>query len=449
MSTTSISSGNSRFATDFQSIIERSVAIASLPLQQLNNTKTLLNSQSTAVAALDTKFAALQEAIDGLQSAAVDHAFGVSVQDESVLGATVSSGATEGTYTVEVTSLGAYTASLSNDGLTTVTDPAKQSVSSAQTFTLTVDGKTLEVTPDSASLIGLAAAINELDDSGVRATVVNVGSSASPDYRLALQSTKLASVAIQLQDGANSLMTLLADGSNAVYKVNGMDRAIQSDSRTITLSPGLEVTLRGESEPGEPTTVSVTQDSATLADSLSAFVEAYNAVVTELDTHRGKDAGALSGQSLVYSLSQALRQIQSYASGSQGVSSLSALGIATDQTGLLSFDEDALQESDPSAVLGFLGTADGTGFLHAASVIMDSVEDPDTGSVKVALQGLEKEISAQDKRIEENQQRIDDLRESLTAQMAAADALISSLEQQVSYITGLFEAMKANTEATT
>jgi flagellar hook-associated protein 2 len=448
MSTTSISSGNSRFATDFQSVIERSVAIASLPLQQLNNTKILLNSQSTAVTALDTKFAALQKAIEGLQSTAVDHAFGASVQDESILGATVSSNAMEGTYSVEVVSLGAYTASLSGDGLTTVTDPTQQSISSAQTLSLTVDGKTLEVTPESPSLIGLAAAINRLDDSGVRATVVNVGSSASPDYRLALQSTKLAPVTIQLQDGAGSLMTQLATGSNALYKVNGMDRAIQSDSRTVTLAPGLDVTLRGESEPGQATTISVTRDSAALADSLSAFVQAYNAVLGELDIHRGKGAGALSGQSIVYALSHALRQIGNYASDSQAGFSLGALGITADRTGLLSFDADALQKSDAGAVLEFLGTAKGTGFLRAATDIVNSIEDPETGSVKVALQSFEKEIDAQDKLIEENQQRIDDLRESLTAQMAAADALIASLEQQVNYITGLFEAMKANAEST-
>ena len=447
MSTTSISTGSSRFASDLQSVIERSVAIASLPLQQLNNTKTTLGNQSTAVTALDTKFAALQKAIEGLTSTAVDHAFGASVQDESILGATVSSNAMEGTYSVEVTSLGAYTVSLSNDGLTTVTDPTQQSVSSAQSFSLTVDGKTLDVTPESTSLIGLASAINQLDDSGVRATIVNLGSSASPDYRLALQSTKLAPVTIQLQDGANSLMTLLANGSNAVYKVNGIDRAIQSNSRTVALSPGLEVTLRGESEPGQPTTVSVAPDSASLADSLSAFVQAYNAVVGELDTQRGKDAGALSGQSIVYSLSQALRQIDNYDSGPQGVSSLSALGITADQTGVVSFDASALQQSDHGAVLEFLGTAQGTGFLHAASDIVNSIEDPETGSVKVALQGLQKEMTAQDKLIDVNQQRIDDLRESLTAQMAAADALISSLEQQVSYITGLFQAMTTNSQS--
>ncbi len=448
MSTTSIFNGNSRFAVDFQSVIERSVAIASLPLQQLNNTKTLLNSQSTAVTALDTKFAALQKTIEELQSTAVDHPFAASVQDESILGASVSSGAMEGTYTLEVTNLGAYSASLSSDGLTTVTDPAQQSISAAQSFSLTVDGNTFEVTPESPSLIGLAAAINRLQDSGVRATVVNVGSSASPDYRLALQSTKLAPVAIQLQDGASSLMTVLTTGSNAAYKVNGMDRDVQSDSRTVALAPGLEVTLRGESEPGQATTISVVRDSAALADSLSAFVQAYNSVLGELDTHRGKNAGALTGQSIVFSLSEALRQIGNYSSSSQAVSSLGALGITADVTGLLSLDADVLQTSDASAVLGFLGTADGTGFLHAASDIMDSIEDPETGSVKVALQRFEQEIGAQDKLIQANQQRIDDLRESLTAQMAAADALIASLEQQVSYITGLFEAMTANAQST-
>ena len=41
------------------------------------------------------------------------------------------------------------------------------------------------------------------------------------------------------------------------------------------------------------------------------------------------------------------------------------------------------------------------------------------------------------------QARIDQYKTDLTAQISAADALISSLQQQVSWVTGLFAAQTA------
>jgi hypothetical protein len=62
MSSNTIFSGSSRFSKDFSSVIDRAVGIASLPLSQLNSGKTKLSAESAAVAALDTKFGALQTA---------------------------------------------------------------------------------------------------------------------------------------------------------------------------------------------------------------------------------------------------------------------------------------------------------------------------------------------------------------------------------------------------
>ena len=60
MSTTSttsssVFSGNSRYSADFQAVIDRTVAIASLPISQLNAQKTSLSDQPTALTGLDGK----------------------------------------------------------------------------------------------------------------------------------------------------------------------------------------------------------------------------------------------------------------------------------------------------------------------------------------------------------------------------------------------------------
>ena len=70
MSTTSnaIFTGTSRFTNDFQQVITRSVAIASLPITQLTNRKSVLSDQSSAVASLQTKFSSLQTALQNLSN---------------------------------------------------------------------------------------------------------------------------------------------------------------------------------------------------------------------------------------------------------------------------------------------------------------------------------------------------------------------------------------------
>ena len=71
MGTTSsaLFSGNSRFASDFSTLIDRQVALASLPLATLQNTKSRLSDQSTELSSVDSRVASLQSSLTSLESA--------------------------------------------------------------------------------------------------------------------------------------------------------------------------------------------------------------------------------------------------------------------------------------------------------------------------------------------------------------------------------------------
>jgi flagellar hook-associated protein 2 len=439
-----IFSGTSRYASDFQSLISRAVSIASLPLTQLTIQKTALQAESTALSTLDTKFSSLQSAITSLETATGSGSFAASVSDETIVSATVSTGALEGIYSIEVTSLGSYTNTMSKDGLTTVTDPSTQNIYSASSFTLTINGTPTTITPAANTLNDLVEAINATDLE-VRASIVNIGSTDSPDYRLSIQSTNLAGDTIQLADGATSLMDTLSTGANATYKVNGRSTAVSSDSRTITLAPGLSVQLLAASETGVATTITVSRSTSAISNALLAFVTAYNAAVDELDKHRGDSGGALAGQSIVFTLSQALRDVAQYSGDSGAITSLTELGLTFDGEGKLSLDTSTFSSAasdNMKAVLTFLGSTTESGFLKSATDLLYSLEDTTDGLIKTAISSLEAAVAAQDDRIAAEQDRVDRVRENLVAQMAAADALIAALEQQASYITDLFESMR-------
>ena len=245
MSTSGVSlfSGNSRYASDFQTIIDRSVAFASLPLKQIQNDQNHLNDQNTALSTLNSQFAALQATIANLASSS-GNLHSSSVSDGTVLSASVGADALAGTYTVDVASPGAFSSAVSASGLT-VADPATQNLSSATSFTLTVGGVPHTIIPAAATLSSLANAINADSTVGVQATIVNIGSPSAPDYRLSLQTNNLGAISITLGDDvtANFLGTVNA-GSLATYQVNGQPGTpISSDSRTVTIAPGVTVSL--------------------------------------------------------------------------------------------------------------------------------------------------------------------------------------------------------------
>src|SRR5579871_1485694 len=169
--------GTSQYSSDLQQVLTRAVAIASLPLTQLNNQLTTLQSRSSSVDTLTTDFLGIQTALGSLGSGASSSA---TVSDPTVVSASAASTTLPGTYVLNVTNIGSPTTTLSLDGLPTVTNPSSQSITSATSLTLTFGTNTFTINPASNSLGSLASAINSAG-AGVSATIINVGSPSAPD----------------------------------------------------------------------------------------------------------------------------------------------------------------------------------------------------------------------------------------------------------------------------
>jgi flagellar capping protein FliD len=556
-----IFNGNSRYSLDFQSVIDRAVAIASLPKSQLDSHKTQLGKESEALGLLNTKFSALQTAIGALNNAMGSGSLGATVTDPDVATATVGTGALEGTYSIEVTDPGAFTTSMTSDlgpkmvsnpatgslsklaspsftltagagsysitpaannlsslvdainakteahvhatavnvgtavapdyrlsltstdagdraiqlndgsmnllteqsrgddqgaftttrssvpGPHVVTDPTTQSLSNRSTaaFTLSVGSHTYTVVPGKNTLSGLVDAINADTTFGARATMVNVGSNAAPDYRLSLKASKLGDFAVQLSDGVIDLQTEQVRGTLATYKVNGSTHEAVSDTRSVTIAPGLTVNLQGQSEAGAATSITLMRESGPLADALGSLVAAYNGAVDELDKHHGTADGSLAGQNIVFNLSRALQKVTNYYGTGSGTNSLAALGIDLDQTGHMSLKEMVLLGAnfgDSEGVSAFLGDAVKGGFIKNATAALREVEDAVSGTLTSAMAAVKAESAGTDDRIAEQQVRVEALRIDLQAKMAATDALIASMEQQYSYLSQMFQSMQ-------
>jgi len=397
-----------------------------------------LQGRSDALNSLDGKFAAVLSAVQGISTAADSTT--ASVSDTDIVAAHSDPSALPGTYSIHVVSQGAPTSAMSLGTLPAVTDPSIQSITTSGSLTLTVGGTPFTITPASNTLSALADAINS-SGANVTANIINLGSPSAPNYKLSLQTTKLGNIAVQLNDGSQDLLSTLSPGSQAQYQVNGQPTTpISSDSRTVTIAPGLTVDLL---QAGDADVV-VSQSSSAQANALSAFATAYNAAVDELTTNRGQGGGALVGDPIVSTLSQSLRSLAGFTGGSGAVQNLTDLGLTFDQTGKLSFDQtvfETVAASNPNDVAAFLGSPVTNGFLKSATDALNALEDPMSGIIETTKAGAQTAIDHQNQRIDDEQSRIDALTKDLTGRMAAADALIASLEQQVTYFTTLFGSM--------
>ncbi|HWB86809.1 MAG TPA: flagellar filament capping protein FliD [Bryobacteraceae bacterium] len=442
MGTTSstIFTGTSAYSQDFQNVIDRAVAIASLPINQLNDTKTSLTNQGTELTTLESKFSAVQTSVQGIEQALGGSSFEADVSDPSVVSATVGDGAMEGNYSIEVTDVGAYASSMTASSW--VDTPG-----SAKTYTLVIGSNTYNIAGADNSADSVAAAINSVAGDQVRATVVNVGSSDTPDYRISLQATKLGGETLDIQDSGTSLQQQQATGSLAQYIVNGSGQTVSSDSRTVTISNGLTINLLSSS-PGNPVNITLTRSTSALSDALSAFVSSYNSAVDELAGQRGQAQGPLEGQSIVFQLSQALSGIATYNS-SGGVNSLAALGLDLGVDGKFTFNSLNLLAtafSNSSGITSFLGSSAAGGFLQYATNSLNNVTDPAEGLIASSQDSVQSQITSVTNTIADQQDKVDQLQTQLTNQMSAADALIASMEQQYSYLSNMFQAMQTADE---
>ncbi|MBV8728756.1 MAG: hypothetical protein JO336_03000, partial [Acidobacteriia bacterium] len=183
--------GASAYSQDFQNTISRAVAIADLPITLLQNQQTDLTNQNNELSTLDGLFSSLNGAVSGIDSALNGgSSYQASYSVSNVVNATFAQGAAQGSYSINVSNLGAYQSTLS--GQTWNASP------SSNQYTLVVGANEYTFTPADDSAQTVASTINSLYGNLVSASAVNVGSQSTPDYRVSLQSNTLGPMNLDL-----------------------------------------------------------------------------------------------------------------------------------------------------------------------------------------------------------------------------------------------------------
>jgi len=301
--------------------------------------------------------------------------------DESALTGTVSSVASPGLYSIEVSQLaqtqtlasmefteltdivGEGTFSFTFGEVQTTTNPADRSITSFDSFTADTEQavKTLKIDATNHTVNGVRDAINAAD-LGVNATIVDTGSG----YRLLLQSTETGSNSGFTVDVANPTNGLddfefnagnvgagllhTTDAVDSAFTVNGL-----SINREDNLVTGVinGVTLNLKQVTAGPVSFSVERDTSTVTNKMQTFVDSYNELkgkINELTAYNEEE-----GLGSIFIGDSTVRNLQSQLQGVLGsvVSSLAgnefrslaevgistkALNVSTQTSGLLDFN---------------------------------------------------------------------------------------------------------------
>lgn len=190
---------------DFGQVVTELVKIQRLPIDKLNEKKTVLQSKLADLGSLGAKLLAVQGAADALRLASSFDRTSATVSDEEVLSLSSSSTAVQGNYRVQVTQL-ATAHQITNKAAKAVASSTADIVagtSAVVSFRVGTGAEQTVTLGDSGTLEDLRTAINDLG-AGVTASIVNSGTAQAPAYRLVLTGTST---------GAANTISITADGT--------------------------------------------------------------------------------------------------------------------------------------------------------------------------------------------------------------------------------------------
>ncbi len=437
-------------ALDVGSLVQQLVSSERAQYQApITSRETKATVQLSAVSTLKGALGSFQTAVDGLKSASIFTPRMTSSSDEDVFTATSTGDAATGSYDIKVLAL-AKAQQLASGPIA----GGSSAVVGTGTLTITYGDKTFDVTIDSThnTLGNIRDAINKATgNTGVQATVLNDSSGS----RLVLTSAQTGAankitVAVAGGDGglaqfaydgvSASTVTELQPAQDAHIKIADQFDHYSASNVVTGLVDNVTLTLKSTSD--DAVTLTVAEDTASLKQKVTQFVNAYNALYSSFSKLRSFDAttkaaGPMLGDALLRGIeSQISLDLSNPVAGiTSDFKTLASLGIARQTDGTLKLDSAKLDKAlntDRTSVAKVFGGDNGvaarlsndlTNMLKDGGAI-----DARTDSLNATLKKVRDDNDALDARMQVIQTRY-------TKQFTALDALLQQLQNTSNYLT--------------
>ncbi len=404
------------------------------------------NAKISALGSLKSSFTSLQTALKTLRSSDTTQARTVTTGSGAGFTATTSAGTATGSYSIQVNRLATAEKQMS------VMQSADTAIGNAGTITFTADDTTFDVSvSDTDTLSTLATKINKASGgNGLSATVINVDGG----QRLVLSAANTGSegtIAVTGDSAVTSALglTTTTTAVDAEVTVDGQTRT--SSSNTLTdLIDGVSLTLT--SVDASAHTLSIGADTSKTANAVSAFVTAYNSVLSTMKTVTAFTPGtqgtagsssALTGDAMVRSLQQQLRSTLG-----DNVIDLKAIGVTIATDGQLTADSTKLTSalaSNPDAISS-LFSADGD-LGSSLDATLNSVLDSTNGLIKQRNDNLNATLKDLEDQTTQLDARMTKLRAVYTQQYTAMEGIVTQMKSISSYLTQQLKTISSSSSS--
>lgn len=465
MSNAGISFGGLASGLDTKAIIQALVAIERRPIAALEQKKTSLGKQKSLFGDLRGLLGKLETAAKALKTTSDFLVRKASSDKEEIVTASAGSAASAGTYNLRVVSLAKAQVNASSGSAS-----PSASLGAPGTLQLDVGGATHFISvggvvngvTEPPTLERIAAAINAADDAnatGVRAEVVDTGSTGNNRYQLVVRSEQAGTASgfsISYDDGdpafqavINSVgSNVLTQASDARVQLNGGVTVTRSSNTISDLIAGVTLELKSDASPTQSVAITVSNDSTATTKKVQDFVDAYNKVVdfladqNQLDAD-GKAKGPLFGDSTLRALRAGLRTIAGSAvpgTGNASFQLLSQLGIKADTAGKLTLTATALTEAlatDEAAVAAVF-TSSANGIAGRVVAQIDVYTDSVDGLIKNRTEAFDRQSKDATTRITQAERRLTSFEKQLEQKYANLEQLMGRLQSQGSSLGAFF-----------
>ncbi|MDF1615996.1 flagellar filament capping protein FliD [Petrocella sp. FN5] len=278
---------------DTQSIIRDLMKVERTRVVTVEKDKVLAEWKKEAWSSVNAKlYSFYKEELFSFKSAGTYSKKKLTSSNESMVSVNTSSAAIRGSHSIEVTTM-AKGSFLSGDTLTDVTASTTAGTmmgfdaSTTKNLTFSLDGgkNTQQITIEASDT--MASIVKKVKDLGMDMNI----SYDSNFNRMFLSSTNTgAGVELQVGGDAQALAGLGftnvngSIGNDAAFKYNGTD--LTSTTNEVVVN-GLSFNILGE---GGSSTISVTQDTEAIYDSVKKFVNKYNELMLEMDEKISADS---------------------------------------------------------------------------------------------------------------------------------------------------------------
>ncbi|WP_339672265.1 flagellar filament capping protein FliD [Dasania marina] len=442
----SISASGVGSGIDILSLVSQLVEAEKLgPESLLDARESELNSQISAVGTLKSDIATFQDSLAKLTDPDDFVIYANNSSNENTASFTSNSFAKAGSFDITVIKLAAAhklsTAGFADSDTTEVgTGNLTLANADGDSFALSFAGggdNTLNQVRDAinnaADNFGVTATIINIDD-GVGGTLSKLQITAN-DTGTSNALTLTADPSLSALDSAN--LTQIKAADDAVIQIDDPSNQFTSASNTISGAiSGIEITAKAVGT----TTISTTPDQTGIVENVQGFVDAYNKLQSTFNTvssYNDGNPGPLFSDSTIRSIKSQITSIvsNSVASSTSSYNSLSAIGITTNNVGLLELDQDDLKtalNANFASVSTVFTATDGI------TARLDTVLEEYTkfaGLLDTKRDSLNTRLSLIGESRDKLEYRIGKLEARLTAQFIAMDGLVASLNSTGSFLT--------------